>query len=145
MQVRCTGLRKLRLGLIHAPGKHPLQLKPIVLCYPKPLKKFAGPPSSEPCVSTLQIRFYLFCSSRGARKGERWNEGVRRITTATLHPQNLNLFLVIVLPIGGVSLETVQNAAGRTEKYTKMLCPLIVKELKVIAFFLDIDYDNATL
>ena len=69
---------------------------------------------------------------------------MRRITGATHHPKDLNLFQVIVLPVGGVLFQTVQGAAGRTEPYTKMPCPPINKEVKVVVFLLDIDYDNAT-
>ena len=92
----------------------------------------------------LQIRFHLFGSSGGARKGERRNESVRRIASATHHPQDLDLLQVIVLPVGGVLFQTVQGATGRTAQYTKMTCPLLNKEVKVVVFFLDIDYDNAT-
>lgn len=69
---------------------------------------------------------------------------MRRITGATHHPQDLDLFQVIVLPVGGVLFQTVQGATGRTAQYTKMPCPLIKKEVKVVVFFLNIDYDNAT-
>jgi hypothetical protein len=92
----------------------------------------------------LQIPFHLFGSSGGARKGEGRNDCVRRITGATHHPQDLDLFQVIVLPVGGVPFQTVQGAAGRAEEHAKMPCPLINKEVKVVVFFLDIDYDNAT-
>jgi len=54
------------------------------------------------------------------------------------------LFQVIVLPVGGVPFETLQSVTGRTEKYTKILCPLIKKEVEVVVFFLDIDYDDIT-
>jgi len=43
-----------------------------------------------------------------------------------------------------VLFQTVQGATGRTTQYIKMTCPLINKEVKVVVFFLDIDYDNAT-
>jgi len=92
----------------------------------------------------LQIRFRLLCSSGGARKGEGRNESMRGIAGATHHSQDLDLLQVTVLPVRGVSFQTVQGAAGRTEQYTKMPCPLINKEVKVVVFFLDIDYDNAT-
>jgi len=69
---------------------------------------------------------------------------VRRIAGATHHPKNLNLFQVIVLPVAGVFFETIQGAAGRTDQNPKMLFPLINKEVKVVVYFLDIDYDNAT-
>jgi hypothetical protein len=130
--------------LIHAPGKHLFQLKPITFRYPEVLKEFAGPSSSQPFVPALQIPFRLFGSSRGARKGEGRNERMRRIAGATHHPQDLDLFQVIVLPVGGVLFQTLQGATGWTTQYTKMTCPLINKEVKVVVFFLDIDYDNAT-
>jgi hypothetical protein len=137
-------LRKQRLGLIHAPGKHPLQLKSITLRYPELLKEFAGPSSSYPFVPAFQIRLRLFGSSGGTWKGKGRNESMRGIAGATHHPQDLDLLQVTVLPVRGVSFQTVQGAAGRTEPYTKMPCPLINKEVKVVVFFLDIDYDNAT-
>jgi hypothetical protein len=49
-----------------------------------------------------------------------------------------------MLPVAGVPIQTVQGATGRTAEHTKMTCPLINKEVKVVVFFLDIDYDNAT-
>jgi hypothetical protein len=95
-------------------------------------------------MSALQIRFRLFGPSGGTWKGEGWDEGVRRIAGATHHPQDLYLFQVIVLPVRGMPLETVHSTTGRTDKHPKILFPLIKKEVKVVVFLLDIDYDNAT-
>ena len=64
---------------------------------------------------------------------------MRRITAAAYHPQDLDWLQVIVLPVGGVLFQTAQCAACRTKQYTKMPCPLINKEIKVVVFFLDID------
>jgi hypothetical protein len=44
----------------------------------------------------------------------------------------------------GVPFEIVQGATGRTKEHAKMLRPLISKELEVVVFFLNIDYDDAT-
>ncbi len=69
---------------------------------------------------------------------------MRRTAGATLHSQDLYLFQVIVLRVAGVPFETPQSVTGRTEKYTKILCPLIKKEVELVVFFLDIDYDDIT-
>jgi len=54
------------------------------------------------------------------------------------------LFQVIVLPVGGVPFQRIGSATGRAEKQPKISCPLIRKEVEVVVFFLDIDYDDAT-
>ncbi len=54
------------------------------------------------------------------------------------------MFQVIVLRVAGVPFETLQSVTGRTEKYTKILRPLIKKKMETVVFFLDIDYDDVT-
>jgi len=144
LQVGLAGLGKQCFGLIHAPGKHPLQLKPISLRYPELLKESPCCASSYPLVSAQQIPFHLFGSSGGTRKGEGRNDGVGRTAAATLHPQDLYLFQVKVFGVAGVLFEIVQGATGRAKEHAKMLCPLIGKELEVVVFFLNIDYDDVT-